>query len=175
MKTLSKLALALAFLLLVLSSKRAAAYYDPGLQRWLNRDPFEERASRNLYLYVKNSPILENDPFGLWSTGDQALPGDNTIVCDGIGGIRIRRGHNAPNTPQCILSCIDQHELSHAEDALKANPNICQHKADGTQVLYDPKTEQKPSERKASQREIDCLQAALKCPTKDCPGVDLNV
>lgn len=81
--------------------------------------------------------------------------------------------HFAPNTPRCILSCIDQHELSHAEDALKSNPDICKGKADGTQVTMSP-SEQKGSEQKGSAREIDCLKVALKCPTPDCPADALN-
>ena len=40
---LNKLLFAL-LLLLPLSTERASAYYDPGVQRWLNRDPIGEAA-----------------------------------------------------------------------------------------------------------------------------------
>jgi len=59
----------------------ASAYYDPGMQRWLNRDPLKQikirlpstiryRAFRhydepNLFLFVLNSPINYRDPVGL--------------------------------------------------------------------------------------------------------------
>lgn len=33
--------------------------------RWLTRDPIEERGGLNLYAYVVNNPIGNNDPFGL--------------------------------------------------------------------------------------------------------------
>jgi RHS repeat-associated protein len=34
--------------------------------RWLSRDPFGERTSKNLYTYVSNCPICFVDPLGLW-------------------------------------------------------------------------------------------------------------
>lgn len=42
-------------------------FYDPNLQRFINRDPMGELGGLNLYVYVGNSPILYIDPFGfLW-------------------------------------------------------------------------------------------------------------
>ena len=40
-------------------------FYEPNLQRWLNRDPIEEEGGINLYAYVDNNPINAIDPFGL--------------------------------------------------------------------------------------------------------------
>jgi RHS repeat-associated protein len=40
-------------------------FYDPNLQRWINRDPIEERGGINLYGFVVNYPIGGIDPFGL--------------------------------------------------------------------------------------------------------------
>ena len=40
-------------------------FYDPGLQRWLNRDPIGERGGLNLYAYIGNNPINHYDPLGL--------------------------------------------------------------------------------------------------------------
>jgi RHS repeat-associated protein len=40
-------------------------FYDPNLQRWLNRDPIEENGGINLYGYVANSPLDSIDLFGL--------------------------------------------------------------------------------------------------------------
>jgi hypothetical protein len=64
MKTLSKLTFALSFLCLLLSTHPAAAYYDPGLQRWLNRDPIQEADGVNLYNFVRNTPVVAKDPLG---------------------------------------------------------------------------------------------------------------
>ena len=40
-------------------------FYDPNLQRWLNRDPIGELGAINLYGFVGNNPINFVDPFGL--------------------------------------------------------------------------------------------------------------
>jgi len=40
-------------------------FYDPALQRWLNRDPIQERGGINVYLFLRNAPIGQYDPFGL--------------------------------------------------------------------------------------------------------------
>ncbi len=76
--SLYKLMLFLAlFLLLPLTP--ASAYYDPGVQRWINRDPINElgfdlfdypRAARKSYYghdftFLKNAPIVLIDPLGL--------------------------------------------------------------------------------------------------------------
>jgi RHS repeat-associated protein len=39
-------------------------FYDPYLQRWLNRDPVEEFGGINLYGFVANNPINDFDPWG---------------------------------------------------------------------------------------------------------------
>lgn len=52
----------LAWLLLVAN---ASAFYDPGLQRWINRDPIEERGGVNLFAHVANNPECFVDARGL--------------------------------------------------------------------------------------------------------------
>jgi RHS repeat-associated protein len=59
-------------------------FYDPMLQRWLNRDPIQEQGGMNLYGYVANDPINKNDLFGLtpptvggaWSMLNYLIVGD---------------------------------------------------------------------------------------------------
>jgi len=41
------------------------AFYDPGLQRWINRDPIEEDGGINLFSVVRNAPANDFDPDGL--------------------------------------------------------------------------------------------------------------
>lgn len=41
-------------------------FYDPYLQRWINRDPIGEDGGINLYDYVENDPVDAYDPFGEW-------------------------------------------------------------------------------------------------------------
>ena len=40
-------------------------YYDPGLQRWINRDPLSEAGGLNLYQFALNNPVGAFDPLGL--------------------------------------------------------------------------------------------------------------
>jgi RHS repeat-associated protein len=40
-------------------------FYDPELQRWLNRDPIEEAGGLNLYTFLGNTPVNMVDPLGL--------------------------------------------------------------------------------------------------------------
>lgn len=46
----------------------ASAYYDPAPQKWVNRDPIEERDGPNMYAFVRNNPNSWIDPDGraLW-------------------------------------------------------------------------------------------------------------
>jgi uncharacterized protein RhaS with RHS repeats len=39
-------------------------FYDPGSQRWINRDPIQERGGADLYTFVDNAPLTRIDPYG---------------------------------------------------------------------------------------------------------------
>lgn len=77
-----KLIVTLALLVLLSASHLASAYYDPGVQRWINRDPVNELGHRlladdriagavpyraeeiNLYECLSNDPVDTIDPYG---------------------------------------------------------------------------------------------------------------
>ncbi len=54
-------------------------YYDPNLQRWINRDPIGELGGINLYQFVLDKPVNSFDPYGTSDGG-----GDNST--GGSGG-----------------------------------------------------------------------------------------
>jgi len=47
-------------------------FYDPNLQRWINRDPIEEAGGINLYAFVQHDPLNFTDSFGLSPCSDFA-------------------------------------------------------------------------------------------------------
>lgn len=53
---------------------------NPSLGRWINRDPLGERASSNLYAYVKNNPAIWIDQLGLGTWEDLKKAMDK--ICD---------------------------------------------------------------------------------------------
>jgi RHS repeat-associated protein len=138
-----------------------ARYYDPNIGRFLSEDPVGFGGGTNFYSYVLNNPVLFNDPYGLWrNTGRPAKPKLNTIVCNGLDGIRVQIG--SPGTPEqanCYGDCMRQHEESHKNDALASNPTVCKGAADGIQVGFSNERERRPSEIVASTVEIDCLNS----------------
>jgi RHS repeat-associated protein len=50
-------------------------FYDPNLQRWLNRDPIQERGGYNQFAIVANSPVNSFDAYG-FCDGDNSQPSD---------------------------------------------------------------------------------------------------
>jgi RHS repeat-associated protein len=46
-----------------------ARYYDPATGRFISEDPLGFSAGHNFYAYVRNSPIGNFDPAGLWPSG----------------------------------------------------------------------------------------------------------
>jgi hypothetical protein len=63
----------LAMTVLLLSLPCAQAFYDPGAQRWVNRDPIQEFGGVNLYGFVRNEPTSMLDSLGL-SHGNPVPP-----------------------------------------------------------------------------------------------------
>jgi RHS repeat-associated protein len=82
-------------------------FYDPNLQRWINRDPFEEVGGINLYEFVRNSPIGLVDHRGLNACTDGCLDAMNNSLISGLpaaigGGILggMTFGHQTPTGGQ---------------------------------------------------------------------------
>jgi hypothetical protein len=61
------------------------------------------------------------------------------------------------------VKCIKVHEQSHADDANA--DNACKGAPDGYQVIADSPAQRRESEIKAYQKELECLQKALKTAT----------
>jgi RHS repeat-associated protein len=67
-------------------------FYDPHLQRWVNRDPIGEWGGFNLYAYLANNPHNYFDPYGLYKRkGKRIIVDDCEIV--------ILYGHSVKSDP----------------------------------------------------------------------------
>jgi RHS repeat-associated protein len=86
-------------------------FYSPSLQRWLNRDPAEEKNGCNLLGFVRNNPISLIDPFGLCTLQDMppiklSLHQPEMLGCLGsnsqdqspiVQSLSLRLGSSSPN------------------------------------------------------------------------------
>jgi hypothetical protein len=78
----------------LLGQLSANCFYDPGLQRWVTRDPTGEPGVRNLYQFVNNIPVHNMDPFGDSpiaaagaAIGTMIEPGGGTAVGFAVGAL----------------------------------------------------------------------------------------
>ena len=61
-------------------------YYNPGLGRWLNRDPIGEMGGLNLFGFVQNSAPNRIDPLGLFSPGNHM-----SITANGLSRFKLKQ------------------------------------------------------------------------------------
>lgn len=138
--------------LLLISSPIASAWYDPGMQRWITRDPVSEAgfesaplspipASRdlliveqgkeasNLFTFVGNSPTMARDALGLsysgpHSKGSYCQKGGGYCNPDTTGSYTCRRGTSpAEKKAMCFWSCAAACSLAAAGECAQVPPN----------------------------------------------------
>ena len=83
----------------------ASAFYDPGAQRWLNRDPIGEQGGVNIYHFVLNNPIDNGDAMGLHpftGTSDPEISISNPVTIpkgpkgEGSSSMSVWTGNGVP-------------------------------------------------------------------------------
>jgi hypothetical protein len=106
----------LMLLLSVAWAEHAFAYYDPGVQRWINRDPIEEDGGINLYVFVRNNPSAAIDRFGF-------TPSARTIglIADLAGCYAIMQ--RAYNSAQNAQGSIDENYTCVCANGKEITPN----------------------------------------------------
>src|SRR5207244_3533 len=98
-------------------------YADPGLQRWLSRDPIAERGGINLFTFNFNNPIGIVDPNGLYVAppapcpipiivATQVILGTTLVIINQIPpmvppnpGPIVTSPPGTPNAPPHSISC----------------------------------------------------------------------
>jgi RHS repeat-associated protein len=93
-------------------------YYDPNLQRWLNRDPSEEEGGINLYDFVANNPLDQVDFLGLTIVQSmQWFPGS---IPEGSGGnLYIRTMDDGQPLNIVCLRHLTEGDIKNEEDTLR--------------------------------------------------------
>ena len=89
----------------------ASAYYDPGVQRWINRDALQEEGGANLYAFVANTPLNSADAFGLYFGGGPptwALSKSKIRLC--TRSIDKKDTHDCPGKCQLALANTVGHQ-----------------------------------------------------------------
>ena len=113
-----------ALLVLALAATSASAFYDPGAQRWMNRDPIGEAWGFNLFQFVSGNPVALHDNFGLRTA--PATPAPNLDTCTPDQRKEIERAlpkacdriHQPCSDPDCMNVIAD------AAQACKRPPKI---------------------------------------------------
>jgi len=153
--------------------------YDPATGRWTSRDPMLFAGDdTNLYRYAGSDPVNRIDPSGLWGLVDNVNQKEaeniwGAVQCrGGVATIQLLNG--ALNTSPQFQKCIKVHEKSHILDfyvfgavfSLGSGSGSCkQQGAEGKYVGADENTELGPSETRAYDKQIHCLQCELRhCP-----------
>lgn len=66
--------------------------YSSTLGRWISRDPMEEVAGINVFVYANNSPSTVVDAFGLDGQGTAGATGQSGSFAGGYGGVGVTGG-----------------------------------------------------------------------------------
>jgi RHS repeat-associated protein len=138
-------------------------FYDPGMQRWLNRDPLGESGGWNLGAFLENGSANSVDALGLVKTVLPSKPLDpnlTTIVCKGGKAVpRVGLGHKASEggISLCVMKCTLTHEQVHAADANAHK--VCEGKPDGSVILWED-DELYDTELRAHKAQLACLMKA---------------
>jgi RHS repeat-associated protein len=82
-------------------------YYDPNLQRWINRDPLGLRGGYNLYGFAENNPLIAADPYGLdvdWGTVVRSTWTTCGSIFGGLGGFMAGGGSGLLTGPGAVVA-----------------------------------------------------------------------
>lgn len=143
-------------LALLASTQFTSAFYDPTVQRWINRDPLGEQGGANLYGHVGNDPLNRVDSFGLkdWEhlidvleeTIEKGLPGGEFVAALRVFGACNNIGLALAYAKQKYDDCMADAILGDAKkncEAEKKCKDKWDKKIDTLQRIYDKNCKKK--------------------------------
>jgi hypothetical protein len=137
-----------ALLLLLASSQLSSAWYDPGVQRWINRDPVGEAGGINLFGFARGNAVNWFDRDGLKAATIECRGGKYNIILNWAKG-------------EPYESCVIAHEQQHIDDwKRRYGEDSCKGVADGSLPKGGPDYEKflHDSECKAHAIGRDCAK-----------------
>ena len=125
-------------------------FYEPNVQRWLNRDPIEEKGGINLYGFVHNDALGNIDPMGESLAGKLCTLGAKGVrrVYKGLMGESIKDAAKAVKKGEDIIASSrnsakeiakaagDGQQPIHEIDHKTGSPHYHPHDRSGGHVLY---------------------------------------
>jgi hypothetical protein len=148
-------------------------FYDPNLQRWLNRDPVLERGGVNVFSFVKNDAVDWFDGYGtkrrrvipitpiprppIRNYPNPSVPDPNksTIMCRGNRYVVVNKSTGPASY------CVAQHELQHIGDWKdRYGEDSCRGVPDGNLPMGDAGYPEFliASECRAHRADLDCYR-----------------
>jgi uncharacterized protein RhaS with RHS repeats len=144
----------LAALALAVSLESSVGYYDPAVQRWINRDPIQEEGGKNLFAFTHNAALAFIDPFG----NDITVVSGST-VCDGDGGFAMQIANDRVDS-----ICTKRHENQHINDLEHDYPKAC-YGPDGKPLPRgsNPRVPAKEADAFKKKTECNAWKVSLQC------------
>lgn len=144
-------------------------WYRSGWGAYTQVDPLFKYAVKQPYAYADENPIRRSDPSGLKAIATPNFPSRHTAttVCqdDRVVPFIGAEYFQYPGDEKCLGECVQNHEISHANDMERSDSTVCKDKRNGVVVAFDNEQEQYASERRADLLEIRCLQhKEARCP-----------
>jgi RHS repeat-associated protein len=145
-------------------------FYDPSMQRWINRDPIEELGGINLYRFARNNPVNERDPIGLSSAECEAA---RQALADALRNFDLAPG---PLTQELLVAAVAAEAAACSGDNLpplpkpSPFPELCKPKPYRT-----PPSPQPPPLGPDPVRQSFCERHPAICVTGTVVGVGIVV
>jgi RHS repeat-associated protein len=124
--------------------------YDPHLQKWITRDPLNERGGQDIYEFVLNDPNNSVDPIGLACTEALGQNGKPLMVFTDPGGawslgiVSFSAAAGAGATQQYTIAKVTYTAsvtvLCTCPCKLQSGVRVYEQEADGSWVFYKPGT-----------------------------------
>ena len=161
--------------------ERGQRFYNPGLGRWLSRDPIGKSRPLDLYVFVSNAASDRFDSLGLLSE-DALTEKDEPKKCYGWGAVGCEQSHDGTISwsekpiEGCGKDCAEKHEAVHTGHFKACCQRAAKCASDGKHTpkecwdIYSAWHSKYTfwSECEAQKAELPCIAKLIKDKGQDC-------